>query len=87
MYNASTKHQTKKLENRYVNKPPLKDDLNIEYSAGYGFEDHKVSGAAEFDAIQNRRDVALAELEADDVARDSVPTADAEPIADALPTE
>ena len=61
--NASDKHQMKKKENRFVSKPPLKDDKNIEYAAGYRFEDHKVSRAAEFDAIQNERDSALTELE------------------------
>ena len=83
LYGAGDKHQTKKKENRYVNKPPLTDAKNIEYAAGYGFEDHEVSGAAEFDAIQKERDSDLAELEAFDAAGDSVATADAEPIADA----
>ena len=70
LYLAGDKHQAKKKESRYANKPSLEEDKNIEYCAGYGFEDHEVSGAAEFDAIQNERESALAELEAFDAAQD-----------------
>ena len=88
LYNASDKHQKIKKDSRFVNKPPLKDGENIEYCAGYGFEEYEVSGAAAFDAIQAERDSDLAELESfdneidsvatADVAQDSVATADAE---------
>ena len=76
----NTKPKRKRID---FNKPPLTNVKNIEYAAGYRFEDHEVSGAAEFDAIQNDRDSALAELEAFDAGRDSVPTVDAKLIADA----
>ncbi len=77
LYHASDKHQKIKKDSRFVNKPPLIDGKNIEYCAGYGFEDYEVSGAAAFDAIQAERDSDLAELESFDNEQDSVATADA----------
>ena len=60
---ASEKHQEIKKKNRHSLKPPLKigptkgeslglDEIN--YCAGFGFEDHPVEGVAEFEALQNQ---------------------------------